>query len=287
MPIEFACPNGHMLKAPEERAGKTGKCPKCGVAFIVPDVEEEPIEDFAEAAVEGATDAVASGSSPSGASRSDVADAGLADADIPADAATTTDAATTDAAADPPPADPAPPEETIEFLCPNGHKLTSPASLQGKAGKCPHCGEKFRVPSLDDMQEDVEEFGVDEELLAFGAVGTLDEPPGFYAGDESGLGDEIPQDAMVEEEFGPPHPMRLLFERLWREHEHGGRVRLHLGGGVVLEADFYARGYSRGGYGVVATRDERGNYRISAIQWDAVERIEVDELVNLPDGVFE
>ncbi|MBA4020428.1 MAG: hypothetical protein C0483_24980 [Pirellula sp.] len=34
----------------------------------------------------------------------------------------------------------------ITILCPNGHKLTCPDSLAGKAGKCPHCGAKFRIP---------------------------------------------------------------------------------------------------------------------------------------------
>lgn len=34
----------------------------------------------------------------------------------------------------------------ITILCPNGHKLTCPDSLAGKAGKCPHCAAKFRIP---------------------------------------------------------------------------------------------------------------------------------------------
>ncbi len=278
MQIEFTCPNGHMLKAPEERAGKTGKCPKCGVAFLVP-VADEPVEDFAAVTPTAAppttadsshTEASPPGSSPSATAKADVP--------VMGDAVPTAAEATAEAAV---------PDETITFLCPNGHKLTSPARLQGKAGKCPQCGEKFRVPSLDDAQDDVEEFGVEEDLLTFGSNGTLADPPIIFPDDDDEIADEIPLDAMVEEEFGPPHPMRLLFERLWREHEHGGKIRLVLSDAVTLIADFYARAMSRGGYGIVASRDEKGNYRIVAIQWDAVERIEVDELVNLPDGVFE
>lgn len=266
MPIEFACPNGHILKAPEERAGKTGKCPKCGVAFVVPSAEE-PIEDFeAEApppapAESGAAETPSAVAPPGSPARPE----------------------TLAGSADSPAADSAKPgpEETITFLCPNGHKLTSPARLQGKAGKCPHCGEKFRVPMLDEAEDEPEEFGIEEEEYAFGAEG-VDE---FAEEDE--FGEEIPDDALVEEEFGPPHPTRLLFERLWREREHGGKLRLHLSEGGALDADFYARRYSRGGYGVVASRDEKGNYKITAVHWDAVQRIEVDELVNLPEGVFE
>jgi hypothetical protein len=270
MVIEFACPNGHMLKAPEERAGKTGKCPKCGIAFVVPDAEE-PIEDFgAPEEPPPAEEAPVEPSTGSGKS------AGAAATASPPEPAAETPAE--------PPAKPAR-EETIAFLCPNGHKLTSPVRLQGKAGKCPHCGEKFIVPSMDDAEDEPEEFGVEDETLAFGDDGGFGDEGGF--GPAEDFDDEIPEEAVEEEELGAPHPMRLLFERLWREHEHGGKIRLHLSEGGPLDADFYARKYSRGGFGVVASRDEKGNYRIVAMNWDSVRRIEVDELVNLPDGVFE
>ena len=37
--VKFQCPNGHPLSAPPSLAGKTGKCPKCGVGFVVPEEE--------------------------------------------------------------------------------------------------------------------------------------------------------------------------------------------------------------------------------------------------------
>ena len=40
MVIKFLCPNGHQLNAPENMAGKKGKCPKCQSAFVVPTLEE-------------------------------------------------------------------------------------------------------------------------------------------------------------------------------------------------------------------------------------------------------
>jgi predicted RNA-binding Zn-ribbon protein involved in translation (DUF1610 family) len=264
MPIEFACPNGHILKAPEERAGKTGKCPKCGVAFVVPSVEEEPIEDFGAEGLPPEDAPAADAPSVDPAPSTPASDSG---GKLPATAPVDGKSASA--------------EETITFLCPNGHKLSSPARLQGKAGKCPHCGEKFRVPMLD--EDEPTDFGAEDEGLAFGAE---NEDIGEF-GQEEDFEDEIPDDALEEEELGPPHPMRLLFERLWREREHGGKLRIHLGEDGTLVADFYARRYSRGGYGVIASRDEKGNYKITAVNWDAVRRIEVDELVNLPDGVFE
>lgn len=40
MTIQFMCPNGHTLSAPDQQAGKEGKCPKCESAFLVPELEE-------------------------------------------------------------------------------------------------------------------------------------------------------------------------------------------------------------------------------------------------------
>jgi hypothetical protein len=34
--MKFLCPNGHPLNAPENLAGKSGKCPRCNKSFIVP-----------------------------------------------------------------------------------------------------------------------------------------------------------------------------------------------------------------------------------------------------------
>jgi len=33
--IKFLCPTGHPLNAPEKLAGKPGKCPRCGTAFLL------------------------------------------------------------------------------------------------------------------------------------------------------------------------------------------------------------------------------------------------------------
>jgi len=50
-------------------------------------------------------------------------------------------------------------DDIIVFYCPSGHKLNAPSRLQGKPGQCPHCGEKFSIPSYEDdqVEEPVEE----------------------------------------------------------------------------------------------------------------------------------
>ncbi|HTN73817.1 MAG TPA: hypothetical protein VL096_01170, partial [Pirellulaceae bacterium] len=63
-------------------------------------------------------------------------------------------------AAPPEPSPPAPPAggDMIVFLCPNGHRLNGPAKLKGKAGQCPHCGAKFRIPEDEEEEEILDEF---------------------------------------------------------------------------------------------------------------------------------
>jgi len=39
--IKFFCPSGHSLNAPDNLAGKPGKCPKCNLPFVVPQPGEE------------------------------------------------------------------------------------------------------------------------------------------------------------------------------------------------------------------------------------------------------
>jgi hypothetical protein len=38
--IEFLCPNGDRIRCQSEHAGRAAKCPRCGVAFRVPDAAE-------------------------------------------------------------------------------------------------------------------------------------------------------------------------------------------------------------------------------------------------------
>jgi Zn finger protein HypA/HybF involved in hydrogenase expression len=41
----------------------------------------------------------------------------------------------------------------IKFLCPNGHQLSAPENLVGKAGKCPKCSTAFIVPAPEEPEE--------------------------------------------------------------------------------------------------------------------------------------
>lgn len=43
--IQFMCPNGHILSAAADQAGKAGICPECQAKFLVPDFDDEEEEE--------------------------------------------------------------------------------------------------------------------------------------------------------------------------------------------------------------------------------------------------
>jgi hypothetical protein len=228
-----------------------------------------------------------------------------ADATAPSSSAPRQGTATSSAAA----------KDLFVFLCPNGHKLNGPTSLQGKPGKCPHCGERFRIPLADD----VDEFET-EEQAAFdptASAADLREYNEFAAFEESGLETFDPLTAHTAEttefaeevEFAedaaegsadgaagiPPagavapaegaDACRVLFERLWEEKQHGATVRIVLAPGEVYTPEWYSPTLSQATHGVFATR-ENGQYVLTAIAWDAIRRIDVLSLAELPPDAF-
>jgi hypothetical protein len=267
MAIEFACPKGHRIRCADDKAGRPGKCPKCGEKFVIPQ--------------------------PGASSPTQLAQGGSA---------------------------PPPIEEgsgvggnTIVFLCPNGHKLNGPRSLQGRPGECPHCGSKFRIPNYDEDEEDWgedqhEDTVVDDEI----PVGTIVE-------DGAPLGDSVPIDLEEiepievgqfpdEEAFGTPdgfstgpeshdggpHPLSRLFDRLWQEKadgdndgdNDGGIVEVHLADGAALTPEWYSSQMSSGSHAVFAGKDADGSFTITSIAWDSVAKITVRQVKQLPEDMF-
>jgi len=188
-------------------------------------------------------------------------------------------------------------EERIVFLCPNGHKLNGPARLQGKPGKCPHCGVRFRIPVYE--EDDLEQ---EEPLASPESIQEEVEPPEIHdeQDDEDGLEEEIPDeepaaapsqgDVFVlppELEEEDVHPFTRLFATLWHERLHGGVVQLYLDGGAVIEPDWWARGLSLQDYGVFAIQVADGTYVMEAVPWDQIKRVSVRRITELPGGVFD
>ena len=182
--------------------------------------------------------------------------------------------------------------ETIVFLCPNGHKLNAPTRLQGRPGKCPHCGEKFLVPKLDEVAS-VADSGAFFDLISDPSTpqthSQSDEKSAVKATDSGfnfgGLAAEDEFTAGLIE--SSPQAMANLFERFWDQRGETGVVELYLKGGEILSPHWYAPQLSQHAFGMFAFQEQDGSHTLTAVHWDAIERIALRGLPELPDGIFE
>ncbi len=172
--------------------------------------------------------------------------------------------------------------DTIVFLCPNGHKLNCPASMQGKPGKCPHCGAKFLVPRYADL-EGFDDVGHDEhegrhqedsaeEPIPDSGVRHRSGPPELPFDFSAGLG-------------GPTDPslvIHRIFNELWPQREQGRVIEVHLRSGGVILPDRYASHSSNEGFAMLAAREPSGAFMMHVVAWDQIERIAVRGMSDLP-----
>ncbi len=278
MPIEFLCPNGHRIVCGDDRAGKGAKCPKCGATFRIPGgngAVSASVDVTAQAAVQGALPGTASEAMP--------ADSG--------------ELAPPEESLAPSPEQPAASggDDMIVFLCPNGHRLNGPTRLQGKAGQCPHCGERFRIPVLDEMEE-VEELSIED--VAGDEDGALHElfEAVKHEVDEDHHGSRVGQTTQRpgphDDDLLPPpppvmHPLCKLLRKLWEEKEHGGVIELHLDGGTMLVPDWFDDRLSHDTHGLFAAQAADGTVTMTAVSWEKIARVIVRGVEGLPEGMFE
>lgn len=237
MVIKFLCPNGHKIHCPDDQAGRAAKCPSCGVRFRIPELSEledhgseEPDPDASQAQLSD------SGEFPAVSSDSD--SDGLGD-------------------------------DEIEFLCPNGHRLHGPPSLQGQPGQCPDCGSRFRVPSHDEVPDEIAD-GDEETPKEQISIGRSDRG-------EISLEDERPGSS----EPGS-NSLAALFSRLWAEKSRGAIIELHSADGQTIVPEHFAEGLSTGTHGVFAVSDPDGTYTLTVLAWESVVRVQVRRLKTLP-----
>jgi hypothetical protein len=263
--IEFHCPNEHKIRCPDDKAGRTAKCPKCGVSFRIPTLEELSVGTSSIAGASGIAEAIE-------------APAATPDGDGPVIGA--------DASPDN--------ERQIEFLCPNGHHLHGPATLQGRAGECPECGSRFRIPVIDEADEAPETLA--EPQLADELEAPFVEE--MAMGSPALLGTSSRGDAAEPLEFlqvfdGPgaaagnrlAHPLAALFVELWAARDEGSRVEVHLESGSVLTPDGYLKSHSMQDHAVLVAKDPDGRSTVTIVPWNSIARIILRALKDVPGEV--
>jgi hypothetical protein len=211
-----------------------------------------------------------------------------------------------------------PKEPQIEFLCPNGHRLSGPASLQGRPGQCPECGSKFRIPTYDDVSEDEEpeqninSSDVYEDESDAGADETTpeeqeNEEEENYQLDfigkekEEGKQEEEEEEPVEEEDVeqvdqqaaetppvaNPPQPWDSFLAALWPHKASDVVVEIVLNDGSKIVADQYSPTLAGQGCGLFAAKDPNGAHTIHAVLWSSVSRIVVQGLKQLPADLFD
>lgn len=314
MTIEFFCPNEHQLSAPDNMAGKAGKCPRCGSKFLIPTLEElregmeEPAPEPVSSSGAGSRSAKGKAETPSGSSKK------LAWQGAPAapslkvgassgkksssDAPTTpaADTAGSDARRAAPPLAPG----NFVFLCPNNHKLNGPVSLKGKPGQCPHCGAKFRIPDDDEAGEEGSSAETAPSTTMPSAPSSdksLRKPSDSAPPDEIAEGIIVDTEPEAEEipsvepisvwQLPPPlpgqgHRLAELFSWIWSQREQRCVVELTLKDGQAFAPKWFAAELSVEGYGVFAIQDEFGRFTLTVLPWDSIQRMAVRNLEDIP-----
>jgi len=309
MAIEFACPNGHKLSSPDENGGRMAKCPRCGAATLVPKAGSSgknilggeapaPSSGSGKGVAKSASDSAKADAKSASDSGKTAANAVATESGLKRQAkeAAVGDGASANAAAGSGPKVGAA-DEQIMFLCPNGHKLNAPKSLQGHAGQCPHCKATFRIPMVDqapaagksEASPESDELAAFENRLLEAAADNGHSAEG-YDMLSAVLSDPAPAGAPVGQGYVMPataHPLAKLVARLWSEREHGGIVELHLNGGALLVPEWFDAKLSHDSHGLFAVQAADGSVTMTIVPWDSVQRVVVRGVIGLPDGLFE
>jgi len=280
--IEFLCPEGHRIRCPKEKAGRPAKCPKCGVGFRIPTLEELGLKESAgldsSSSSKHLTDVSAVPTSAlSGLGRQSSVSANSAK------------------------------DQQIEFLCPNGHHLHGPAGLQGRAGECPECGSRFRIPIIDqpeaahllepevtaDSKDPVDDeitLDTPEPLAEPGQIPAAEPSDSFQVLDDndSKLG-KLPgiSGSVGVTGAGPrTHPLAAIFIELWAARNENSRVEIHLESGSVLSPDGYSKSHSQRDYAVLVSKDPDGLSTVTVVPWNSISKIIIRAVKHAPGDVI-
>jgi len=335
--IEFLCPNGHHIRCGDQQAGRAAKCPRCGVAFRVPDAPTAPAESpvFQEDAGEGpAARPAQSEPAPGEVNQTKVDtsamhrgtaskpakiaftpldptttpdDAGLDLSRMPAtgpsasssEAANASNELPETSAADRSP-EPSAKPELFEFLCPNGHQLNALRRSAGRAGQCPTCGIRMRIPDAetvegpmwsDDPDSTPEEqtlSGMSREDSGDRDSATVPPPTGRQqVAEAAATSASMPSAQATAADAAPfdqPHPMADLLLTVWREKPEGKVVEVHLRDGTRLTVERLAERLDHPAFVLLAGKGDDGRFTLHAVAWDAIAGAFVDGLDELPEA---
>jgi len=246
MAIRFTCPRGHKMSAPENRAGRIGKCPECKTLFKVPtpspDYDGEEILE-AEEIIEFycPNDHYLRSPARLQGKRGKCPDCGST------------------------------------FVVPSINDDDGEPSASDELEEVEEIEEIEEIEEVEPVEEPSEPTGSGAEPMDFSFV---DEKAESYPG----MQDPYPPDPSPPSVHG--HPLAALFERIWEESDQAAVVELELKSGERITPLHYAHDVSRGQFAVFAIQTTDGTHTLTVLAWDDVARIIVRELKDLPPTMF-
>ena len=180
--FETTCPNEHSVKFTLEMCGRTAQCPKCSARFEVPTLKEvremlgDEIDEELEAEFKDAEIKIREKLKARAAKLKEAKEKAEREAKEKAEREAAEEAGRR--------AEEEANEEMIQFLCPNGHELSASVRQAGKKGRCPDCGAKFIVPTLEALESSDGSAGAaDAKKNPFANLDSTEEDP---ANEDSG-----------------------------------------------------------------------------------------------------
>ncbi|MEZ6111317.1 MAG: heavy metal-binding domain-containing protein [Pirellulaceae bacterium] len=251
MTIHFVCPNGHELSAPEERAGKPGRCPKCQTEFLVPELDDD--ED------EGDGNAVSSGSRvpanqaetivflcPNGHKLNGPAKLKGRPGQCPHCGAKFRI----------PDDDDEPDEPIVEDIV----EIADGPGVGGEDGP-PRASE-------------LEETPLDEPLETVEIVEEVDEVPDA----------EALELTSVQNQSAEPHPLYAMLKWLCENRPDKQPILIRLRDGEVLEVDRFSTVQSNGPFAIFAVEEAADRFSVIGVDWREIVRVDLHRLPTLPQN---
>jgi hypothetical protein len=82
------------------------------------------------------------------------------------------------------------------------------------------------------------------------------------------------------------HPLASLLGQLWGSKEQGASLEIHLGDGKVIIPERYTAPAAHPNYALFLVREANASHTVTAVAWDAIERIVVRQLQQPPKEWF-
>lgn len=173
-------------------------------------------------------------------------------------------------------------KDQIEFLCPNGHRVWAPLSLQGRAGQCPDCGSKFHIPTLADYEETPLDIVSSED-----SVVNLDPLSGLQGNGSSSARGIASGDLRWNQDGGPittnsSDKAAHFLADLVADLPEGAVVELHTNDGRKYVPDQFAKQLCDSARLAFSTMADDETHTLVVLPWPSIARIEVSGIKRLP-----